>query len=81
MPETVELTVETFHEGDAHAIAEMTDWLEREGILVKVLCAVCLKAGHPAPFVELHRDASGTVSLECPHRRLLYDGPDFGPPS
>ena len=82
MAETLSVEVTgTFGEQEARRIAALTDWLETEGIMLKVICAECLKRGHPQPLVLLERDEAGHVTLNCPHQRLYYVGPNFRPAS
>jgi len=60
----------------ARMVSAFLDWMDHHGVSVRMVCKACLTLGHPDPFVTADVDAAGNFLLTCPHRRLVYRGPD-----
>ena len=60
----------------ARMVSALLDWTDHEEIDLRLLCETCYKLGHPQPFVRPDVEAGNVFVLTCPHRKLVYRGPD-----
>ena len=60
----------------ARIFSALFDWFDHQDVNVRMLCQACYRLGHPEPFVQPTVEADGGFALTCPHRRMVYRGPD-----